>query len=135
MEIHFPPKFHEALKRDEKLFGAVTLTVSEFEPWLRLSGTPLFPEYTDHGPNHITEVMATSSAIIRQETWEAMTPRDVATLILAILLHDCAMHLSEDGFATLVSGKTKKPLIEGLGDAPWPGLWVDFLGEASRFDA
>jgi hypothetical protein len=135
MEIHIPEKFDELLKGDAKLHAAVTLSVAEFEPWLRLSGTPFFPEYTDHGPKHLGDTLVTASAIIRDEAWASITSADVGALLLSLLLHDCALHLSEDGFVSLVSPGTDRATVEGFGDLPWPVLWVDFLGEASRFDA
>jgi molecular chaperone HtpG len=135
MDVQIPQKFDDILKPDQKLHGAVMLSVAEFDPWLRLSGTPFFPEYTDHGPKHISDVLATSSAIIRDESWSVITSADIAVLTLAIVLHDCAMHLSEDGFLSLVKPRVDRARIEGLGDAPWTTLWIDFLGEASRFDA
>jgi molecular chaperone HtpG len=135
MDVQIPEKFDDILKRNQKLHGAVMLSVTEFEPWLRLSGTPFFPEYTDHGPKHLSDTLATSSGIIRDEAWSAITSADIAVLTLAVLLHDCAMHLSEDGFVALVKPGTGRATIEVLGDASWTSLWVDFLGEASRFDA
>ena len=133
--IELPAVFDEVLKHSDKLHGAVSLSFAEFEPWLRLSGTPFFPEYTDHGPKHVQEVMATASAIIRDDAWSVITPSDVAALSLAILLHDSGMHLTEDGFISLVGPSSGRKMVEGLGDLPWKTLWADFLEEASRFDA
>jgi hypothetical protein len=135
MELQIPEAFDRILKTDATLHGAVMLSVAEFEPWLRLSGTPFFPEYTDHSLKHITETIATASAIIRDEAWPIITAADVATLVLSILLHDSAMHLGDDGFTRLVDPVGNRPTVEGLDDKPWPTLWLDFLGEASRFDA
>jgi molecular chaperone HtpG len=134
-EIELPRQLEEILKRDDQLRGSVLLSLADFEPWLRQSGTPFFPEYTEHGPKHVREVLATASAIIRQDAWPVITAADAATLVLSILLHDSGMHLSEDGFLSLVKPDSARPTISGLGDLPWPSLWVDFLDEASRFDA
>ncbi|WP_205755508.1 HD domain-containing protein, partial [Bacillus amyloliquefaciens] len=57
---------------------------------------------------------------------------DIAVLVLAILLHDCGMHLTQDGFRAL-SRDTRPPIISGLGDATWHLIWTDFLSEAQRF--
>lgn len=96
---------------------------------------PFFPEYTDHGPKHIEDVMTTAEGLIRDESWECLTPEDTAVLILGILLHDCAMHLSEDGFLALLNPAEPRLLIDDFRDRPWPDLWASFLSEASRFDA
>jgi hypothetical protein len=135
MEIGIPEQLENVLKRDAQLHGSVLLSLAEFEPWLRHSGTPFFPEYTDHGPKHVREVMATACVIIRKDAWPVITAGDAAALTLAILLHDSGIHLSEDGFVSLVRPDSGRPTISDLGDVPWTNLWVDFLEEASRFDS
>lgn len=37
--------------------GSVPVSFGEFEPLLRSSGTPFFPEYTDHSDKHVREVL------------------------------------------------------------------------------
>ncbi len=54
-------------------------------------------------------------------------------MILGVILHDCAMQLSEDGFLTLL--KEERPRNTAFGDAPWNQLWHEFISEAKRFDA
>src|SRR5712691_9352098 len=135
MPVYVPEPFKEILLREPKLQGVVLMSLAEFEPWLRMSTIPFFPEYTDHGITHINEVIATASAIIREEAWSVVTAQDVAVLVIGILLHDCAMHIGEDAFASLVKPDSPRLTIDGFGDKSWPVLWVDFLGEASRFDA
>ncbi len=134
MDVQIPEKFDDILKRDQKLHGGVELSVAEFEPWLRLSGTPFFPEYTDHGPKHLTDTLDTCCAIIREEAWPTITPQDIGVLVLAVLLHDCAMHQTEDGFVSLMSEKNR-PIVPDLGDKAWSSIWIEYLSEASRFDA
>lgn len=53
---------------------------------------------------------------------------DVFALVAATLLHDCALHLSEDGFVSLLRTKT-------VGEFDWRRQWSEFLVEAKRFDA
>ena len=54
--------------------------------------------------------------------------------VLGPLLHDCAMHLTEDGFTSLISADSDKSAVEGFVDESWPILWLNFVAEASRFD-
>jgi len=64
-----------------------------------------------------------------------LTPEDSAGMITAVLLHDCAMHLSEDGFYTLINDKF--PEIESryvAKEIKWGLLWQEFMSEAKRFD-
>jgi molecular chaperone HtpG len=135
MEIKIPERFENLLRGNKQLQAAVLSSFAGFEPWLSRNSTPFFPEYTDHGPQHIGETIATSSAIIGAEAWAVISPSDIAVLLFAVLLHDCAMHLSEDGFLALVQPGSVRPSIDGFGDLRWSALWVEFLAEASRFDA
>lgn len=130
--INLPKLFEERLKESPSLFADVRKSLDFFEPWLEQSGMPFFPGFTDHSPRHINDVLNTASALISDEAHEFLSPEDVAVLTLAVLLHDCGMHLTQDGFRTLVSGSWTAP-ISGLGDLPWDQLWLDFLGEAQRF--
>lgn len=110
-------------------------SLAEFEPLLADNKLVFFPEYTDHGPDHVREVLIAADAIIRDEAWDWLTPEDAAALILAVLLHDCAMHLSEDGFFALRrSADWSQPARADLDDRGWPALWTDYFREASRFD-
>jgi molecular chaperone HtpG len=133
--INIPEALANKLKANSAFYGAILQSLSEFEPWFANSGTPFFPEYTDHGPRHIAEAISTGSSLIRDEAWPVLTPTDAGTLILAILLHDSAMHLSEDGFLSLIGPNPVHRELEGWVETPWPDLWLEFLSEASRFDS
>lgn len=135
MPIDIPEALANKLKANSALYGAVLQTLTEFEPWFANSGTPFFPEYTDHGPKHVAETIATASSLIRDDAWPIVTATDAGILVLAILLHDSAMHLSEDGFLSLIRFEPVDRALEGWMAVPWPDLWLGFLGEASRFDA
>lgn len=135
-QIEIPSQSKERLEKDNSLLGSVTSTLAEFAPWIDQSKTPFFPEYTDHGINHIESVLITASSLISDPVWEndLMSARDSAMLILSPLLHDSAMHLTEDGFVELIGDDDKREIIEGFDDKPWQSLWQDFCREAKRFD-
>ena len=133
MSIGIPDVLAEKLKEDSALYGATLQSLAEFEPLLTNSGTPFFPEYTDHGPKHVTEVLATASSLIRDEAWPAITASDAVVLTLAVLLHDSGMHLTEDGFLALRDSTNRT--VPGWTEPSWKTLWQDFLGDALRFDA
>jgi hypothetical protein len=132
--MQIPKRLAYILERDQALDGAVKLSISQFEPWIKNSNLPFFPEYTKHDIEHIEAVLRTASGLIRDDAWEAVTPSDAAVLVLAVLLHDCAMHLSEDGFVSLLSEGRRDKSVSGMADKPWHVLWEEFYGEASRFD-
>jgi hypothetical protein len=121
------------LRKDDSLTAAVLHAISVVRPWFEDNKLVFFPEYTDHGPKHIQEVFDTAESLTTESAWQILNPKDVAVLILGIILHDCAMHLSEDGFVSLIKDDSR-PLDEGFGDQPWPRLWHDFMAEARRFD-
>lgn len=130
--IRLPKLFEERLQQAPSLMSDVRKTLDSFEPWLEQSGMPFFPGFTDHSPRHINDVLLTASSLISDEAHALLSPEDIAVLVLAVLLHDCGMHLTQDGFRALVLNKAA-PIINGLGDRPWNQLWLEFLGEASRF--
>lgn len=132
--IIIPPKLSELLQENKDVEAFVLSAISAIEPWLadETTGLPFFPEYTDHGPKHINGVLQSTTSLISEEAWPLLTPNDGGALILATLLHDCAMHLTEDGFLALVEGDW--PLISETEDIPWSQLWDDFYREARRWD-
>ena len=133
--MDIPERLAEKAEKDSALYGAILQSLAEFRPWFDHSKTPFFPEYTDHNWTHVAQTMATASLLIADESWPIVTPADAATLVLAVLLHDSGMHLSEDGFLALVGGASNSRLLDGWIEPPWPALWLEFLGDASRFDA
>ncbi|WP_438028238.1 HD domain-containing protein [Sorangium sp. So ce233] len=133
-KLRLPKRLEETLSHTPSLHGAILVSLNEFEPWITDNKLPFFPEYTDHGPDHINDVFVTAEALIRDEAWPHVTPEDVAVLVLGILLHDCAMHLSEEGFIALLQKKEWATPISLIDSTPWPRLWGDFLREAARFD-
>jgi molecular chaperone HtpG len=129
MQIQIPDKIVKLLAKDSKIEGAIKLNFAKFGTWLRFSNMPFFPEYTSHGPEHISEVLSTVENIITEESWLNLTAQDAALICMSTLLHDCAMHITEDGFKFLLDGG-----CQNLG-ADWKNLWSEFLQKASRFDA
>src|SRR3974390_1795461 len=135
LQMSIPEPLTSKLQANSALHGAVLQTLARFSPWIESSGTPFFPEYTDHGPRHIAETMETASSLIRDEAWPVVTPNDAGVLVLAVLLHDSAMHLTEDGFLSLIKGKAADRQLQNWSEPSWEEMWLEFLGEASRFDA
>ena len=134
MKIEYPDFFEQRLTAAKKLRSAVDGTVAAFDVWLKDSKLPFFTDYTDHGPEHLNHVMLTAAALIPTEAREKFTPEDAAILVLAILLHDSALHLSEGGFQSLINGKAKMNRIDGMDSTTWPDLWDEYLFSAKRWD-
>jgi hypothetical protein len=131
--IPIPSRLENILDQDETTSAKIKSSLAEYSSWLKESRLFFFPEYTDHGPKHIADVLDTSDGLITDDAIQLLSPADVGALVLAVLLHDVPMHLSKDGLLRLVLGKTSLNPITELGDAEWPVLWDPFRTEAIRF--
>ncbi len=134
MHLSYPGFLDRKLTKARAMRAAVDATVFEFDSWLKESKLPFFPDYTDHGIDHITEVLTTAGEIMPPATQKILSPEDAAVLILAVLLHDAALHLSPAGFWELIRGSFASHRIEGLDTASWPELWQEFFFDAQRWD-
>lgn len=132
--MKIPARLNRLLQRNPALLGAVYVNFAEFSPWFNQNRLVFFPEYTDHGPNHINDVLIAAEGLISDNAWKCLTPEDAAVLILAVQLHDCAMHLAEDGFLQLLKAKNPATNIFSFKDPEWGTLWNGFLHEAARWD-
>lgn len=134
--MKIPERLEKLLLKPEAsdIRGALYSSLSAFEPWIADNKLPFFPEYTDHGINHIEAVFETAESLIREEAWGVFTAADSATMLLAILLHDSAMHLTPDSFIALIDDQNTDYRVEDLDIKTWCQLWDDFLIEAYRFD-
>ncbi|MBL0451927.1 HD domain-containing protein [Aeromonas veronii] len=103
--IKIPNRIKEKLETNQRFYSFTMSCISIISPWLNENKTVFFPEYTDHGLTHLKEVLLTADSIISDESWNHITSQDAAAIIVSVLLHDCAMHLTEDGFYTLIQDK------------------------------
>src|SRR5580693_3074508 len=125
MHNFLPQRFEQKLKTDPPLYTATLSSPEKFRGHLTTSQTPFFPEYTDHGVQHISEVLKTAAEIIHPNAYKLLKPRDVAAAVIAILIHDIGLHLTPDGFRALL----KNGLPSGrnpFSDSPWTKLWAEF---------
>lgn len=129
-----PKQLKVKLAGDRNLRSAVDALIVDFEPWFRNSNLPFFPDYTDHGINHVEDVLTSAASLVSDAAWGSVTAQDAGMLIIAALLHDCALHLTEDGFIALVTGQTKHTGVKEFDSKSWPELWNDFLFSAMRYD-
>ncbi len=78
--------------------------------------------------------MRTAVDLATAEARKLLSVRDAATLVLAVCFHDAAMHLTEDGFFSLVGPNAPWQPVKGFDNIRWNGLWETFLSDARRFD-
>jgi hypothetical protein len=134
--LNIPKRIEKLLTLNQAYHGFVLSSISNLSKWLSDNKTVFFPEYTDHSFTHINEVLLTADSLMTDESWAHLTPQDAAAIIISVLLHDCALHISEDGFYTLIDGNY--PCVNSRYvnyEVKWAELWHEFMAEAKRFDA
>jgi hypothetical protein len=133
MPLNVPSRIQEKLRLDSGVESHVLATFRDLDGWIRDSKVVFFPEYTDHGEAHVNGVLETASALIDDDSWSLLNARDAAILAISAAIHDCALHLSEDSFLSIISS-TEDGQSRYFTDMPWQRLWSDFLALASRYD-
>jgi molecular chaperone HtpG len=144
------PKPLKTLLEESGLHGPIRVLADRTGEILADNKLPFFPDYTDHGTDHINAVLKSEVELIPKQVLEnskqVSDPRllcdaDAAVIIGATLLHDIAMHLRPHGFLELIGRESRfqslpwfKEDHEGhAADCPWHKLWDDFQREARRF--
>ncbi|UDQ76386.1 ATP-binding protein [Pectobacterium brasiliense] len=94
-----------------------------------------FPDYTDHGINHLNEVLSSAASLISDESWDLLSAHDAAAICISTLLHDCAMHISEDGFYSLINDVYPTINSKYIGEElSWKNKWLTYCNEGKRWD-
>lgn len=132
--IEIPKLLKDKLAEDLGLAGYVETQLRSFSTWIKDSGMPFFPEYTDHGLDHIERILRTSEWLIHDDVWEKklFTAVDSACLILAVLLHDIAMHITTDIAEQLLTDET--PSLFTIDTNSWASLWNSYQLETKHWD-
>lgn len=148
-KVEFPKRLKKLLK-DSNLQAPTRTLADRVGEILADNKLQFFPNYTDHGIDHINALLNSQVDLVPEHVWnqskEDSDPRllydsDAVVIIGATLLHDIAMHLHPTGFLELVGEDTMfRPLPwfkdnheDHMADLPWPNLWKDYLREAKRF--
>jgi hypothetical protein len=148
-KIEFPKQLDELLA-GSGLFAPVRTFADKAGEILADNKLPFFPDYTDHGIEHVNRVLNTEVELVPQDVWDESTqdsnPRllcdaDAAIIIGATILHDFAMHLHPKGFLELISKESrfqplpwfKKNNENYSADLHWFELWENYTREVRRF--
>jgi hypothetical protein len=132
--MRLPKLLRDLIESDHNVSGIVNTAIANFTPWISNSQMPFFPEYTDHSLQHVEEVLQTEIDLVENEAQTMLSPVDAAALVMGTCLHDCAMHLTEDGFQSLVKQNSLWQPVAEFDNTEWSSLWDDFISEARRFD-
>src|SRR3954454_1168639 len=101
------PKLLKQLLDESELQAPIRALADQAGKILADNKLPLFPDYTDHGTDHISRVLKAEAELVPREVWENSTqdsnPRvlcdvDAIVIIGATILHNIAMHVRERGF-------------------------------------
>lgn len=133
------PAFLKSKLEDSTHEAAVQKALKDFGRWFGdESKLTFFPDYTNHGIQHIRQVLDTATNLIPQKARDYFSADDAAALILAVLLHDSALHLSKAGFWYLIKGPKEggSPFapVPFFDQADWGQTWSDFMFLARRWD-
>src|SRR5579883_1858094 len=96
--ITVPKTFQQLITQDQRLLAMVETTISNAGLLLDKNHLPFFPEYSNHGPEHIQDVLNDAERLVPHNALAVFTKEDAALLVLSVLLHDAGMHIGEDGF-------------------------------------
>lgn len=134
-KLILPPFLKARLEEKTDLAAGVHAAIADFQQLLDVSKLPFFEDYTDHGIAHLNGVLASAVGLMPKKAHEVFSAEDAATLILAVLLHDSAMHISKDGFYFLVKGEASKNRIPEFDNSDdWQKLWDNFYFTARHWD-
>lgn len=133
--IILPQNFRVKLESNQLLEGVVKITAATFGEILVSSNLEFFDEYTDHGINHIQDVLLASDNVISATTMkDILSPKDIGYYILSVILHDIGMHLTIGGFTQLINGQYDDVRVKELDKSTWSDIWEDFIKEAKKFN-
>jgi hypothetical protein len=133
--MYIPDKFEKILKTDRALRGLVDSIVTSFEPLFKDNKLFFFEEYTDHGVEHIEMVLKAAEFLIPDESFQYLQPKEVAILILAVVLHDIGMHAEFSTFKAMIDGKYDDVRVDVLDKKTWKELWSDYLSEVRHWSS
>ncbi|MEI6848051.1 MAG: hypothetical protein WCK32_08505 [Chlorobiaceae bacterium] len=143
------PKYLQLLLKESELQAPLMTFANKVGQILVDNKLTFFPDFTDHGIEHVNNVLKTAVELVPLEVREISINKsnqtllcdvDAAVIIGATLLHDLAMHMHSGGFLELIS---KDSLFQPLSwfnenheghtaDRPWYELWGEYVYEARR---
>tara|TARA_R110000868_G_scaffold96212_1_gene264724 strand:+ start:1494 stop:4433 length:2940 start_codon:yes stop_codon:yes gene_type:complete len=132
MNIKIPQRFDEKLTGNYRAF--IDGTISNFSVILQDNKLEFFQEFTDHGTAHIEEVLNTACNLISDESFEFLNEKDIAVLIMAVILHDVGMHISSEGLKKILDKDYDQNRVQYFDSLSWDDKWNEFFYEAKRFN-
>lgn len=141
MPIKIPEAFMEKLrsdKSDKDYEGHINQLLKNTKQLIG-DRAVFFPKYTLHGWQHVQGVLNQAKKLIPETVMEQLTPRDIALLISAVVLHDLGMFLTEAGGCKLLTEKQPMPFWEFDKQAQkdnihtWNDAWKRYIRRVRRY--
>jgi hypothetical protein len=108
LEIKFPERFVAHLHQNTSFDYALVLDnlKSKLTEFISNGNTSqeFFKDYTNHGANHINEVLSNADFLIPAKTFVQLTANEIFYLTASVLLHDIALHIPWSVFHSLING-------------------------------
>jgi molecular chaperone HtpG len=131
--MKIPQRFEKIIKSNYTLYSIVLDVISSVVPIYKDNKLYFFEEYTDHGIDHIENVLESEEFIISENSFMHLDGNEVFVLILATLIHDIGMHIDLSFFNLLIKGSYDAYRIDEIDDKTWSELWLEYLSEVKRF--
>ncbi|WP_198172819.1 ATP-binding protein [Bradyrhizobium sp. AT1] len=122
------------IQAEHKLSSFVSSAIDRINSHISANRMVFFPEYTDHGITHLELVLQTALDLATEEAQALLTTSDAAVLAVAVGLHDFGMHLTREGFESLITPGCLWRGVPYFDQKPWDILWQEFYADATRFD-
>lgn len=135
VSLEMPKRFAEMLEKDVAWESIVKEIIRRFSPIIKENKLEFFPEYTDHGFNHINKTLELADKIIPQSTFDKLNTLDIGVMIISFFLHDLGMHLTYESFIELISDKSENTVNKSIDEKSWNVLWDEYLVEAKLWSA
>ena len=125
MKIKLPKRLEKKVK-DSHLYDSFSTVLSDENKQF------FFPEYTDHGIEHINKVLNTIEGLIAPSTFQHISSQEVEILVWATILHDIGMNTIPEMFKNMLDGKYDSiPNSLFKKDKKWAELWAEYLKDSS----
>src|SRR5258708_12666560 len=85
--LRVPVTLISLLARDRNLHAGVLASLVSFEEWVSGGKLFFFPEYTDHGPKHISALLETAPHPISSHSLTAFPPSHASQFTIPTLFH------------------------------------------------
>jgi molecular chaperone HtpG len=134
--MNIPLIFKEKIDADLEISGHVYIALAHFEKLIKVSKFEFFSDYTNHGIEHIESVLYTAEELIG-ESIKWLNSKDIAVLILSIVLHDLGMHITFEGFQSLLRDNQQyfeQSHAIWFAQLPWQQEWQRYYEETRHWD-